>query len=112
MQLRKNRTYRKQVYKTGRLVGVGPTTVKYLILLLLASLSLLYLVQSAQGADKAIELRNLEDQKAKLDTDLTSLEVNASRWQSLQNLSQSATTQGLVSIGDSASALQPASPKP
>lgn len=99
MSLRRNPVYRRNVYKTGGVFSVGPTTVRYLVLLLLAIFSLLYLVQSAQGADKTIELRNLTDKQAGLDQELTTLEINASRWQSLQNLSGSAANQGLVPIG-------------
>lgn len=99
MYLRKKNQYRRRVYKTGGIFNVGPTTTRYAILLLLAVFSLLYLIQSAQGADKTIELRNLADRKETLDQELTTLEVNASRWQSLQNLSQSSQSQGLVPIG-------------
>ncbi len=98
MQLRKNRTYRRQVYKSGSSFSVGPTTVRYLTLLLLAVFSLLYLVQSAQGSNKNIEIRNLDQKKNELDKELSTLEVNASRWQSLNNLSQSAAKQQLVPI--------------
>jgi len=96
MQLRKNRTYRRQVYKTGNSFSVGPTTVRYLTLLLLAVFSLLYLVQSAQGSSKALEIRNLDEKRGDLDKELSTLEVNASRWQSLNNLNQSAAKQQLV----------------
>lgn len=98
MQLRRTRLYRKQVYKTGTIFSIGPTTARYLVLLLLAVFSLLYLVQSAQGSDKALELRRQEEKQTDLQKELTTLEVQSSRLQSLQNLSQSANNQGLVPI--------------
>lgn len=98
MNLRRTRIYRKQIYKTGSVFNVGPTTARYLVLLLLAVFSLLYLVQSAQGSDKAIRLRNEESKQKELQQELTSLEVQNSRLQSLQNLSQTAIQQGLIPV--------------
>lgn len=97
---------RRTAYQTGSNFSIGPTTARYLILLMLAVFSLFYLIQSAQGADKGIEIRQLEQQKTELDKELTTLEVNASRWQSLQNLNQAASSQGLVPIGNSVETLQ------
>lgn len=98
MNLRKTRTYRKRVVKSGTIMSVGPTATRYLILLLLAIFSLLYLVQSAQGSDRAVDLRKEEEKKSQLQQELTSLEVQSSRLQSLQNLSQSAGTLGLIPV--------------
>lgn len=95
MQFR-NRSYRRQVYKTGSVFSVGPTTARYAILLFLAVFSLLFLIEAAQGSDSLIELRALEQKKTELNKELTTLQVNASRLQSLQKLSQSASEQGLV----------------
>lgn len=92
----RKRIYNRRAYKSGWLFRVGPTTARYLILILLAVFSLLYLVQSAQGADKVRELRNLENHSKKLDEELSTLEINASRWQSLQNLNQYAAKEGMV----------------
>lgn len=99
MQLRSNHLHRRQVYKTGSTFSVGPTAVRYLILLLLAIFSLLFLIEAAQGSDGALELRRLEEKKKDLNQELTTLQVNASRLQSVQSLTQSANTQGLVPVG-------------
>jgi|GEM_PF-1247165 len=101
MNLRRTRVYRKQVIKTKPLFSVGPTTARYLVLLLLAVFSLLYLVQSAQGSDRALQLRQEEEKQSELRQELTTLEVQSSRLQSLQNLNQSAATQGLVPVTES-----------
>ncbi len=98
MQLRQNRTYRRQIVKPGRFFSVGPTTARYLILMLLAVFSLLFLIESAQGSDGLITLRNLEDQKSAAKQELTTLQVNAGRLQSLPTLSQTAKDQGFVPI--------------
>lgn len=98
MQLRHNRVYRRQVYKTGTLFSIGPTTARYLILILLAIFSLLFLIEAAQGSDGLIELRGLDKKKSELNKELTTLQVNASRLQSLPALSQSANQQGLVPV--------------
>ena len=98
MPLRRNSQYNRRAYKTGKSFSVGPTTARYLILVLLAIFSLLYLIQAAQGSSNTIELQNLQKQKTGLDQQLTTLQVNSSRLQSVQTLNQSAATQGLVPI--------------
>jgi len=102
MLRQQNRTVqRRTAYKSGNRFSVGPTAVRYLILLLLAAFSLFYLIQSAQGSDRLTEIRNLDKKRADLEKELTTLEVNASRLQSLQSLNQAATNAGLVPIGNS-----------
>ena len=102
MHLRQNRVQRRRAYKSGSVFKVGPTTARYAILAMLAVFSLLYLIQSAQGADSTIELRKLKTQKDTLDKELSTLKINDSRIRSLQNLEQSANEQGLVSISGEA----------
>ncbi|HUD21098.1 MAG TPA: hypothetical protein VMQ44_03475 [Candidatus Saccharimonadales bacterium] len=90
--------YQRRAYKSGRSSGIGPATAKFLLLALLAVFSLLYLVQSAQGSDMAIQLRSLDKQQQDLEQESSTLTVNASRLQSLDKLNQSATQAGLVPI--------------
>lgn len=102
MHLRTRQTYgRRAAYKSGSVFSVGPTTVRYVILMLLAVFSVLFLIEAAQGSDGLIELRRLEDKKKDLNQELTTLQVNASRLQSVQSLMGSAATQGLVSVATS-----------
>jgi len=75
-------------------------TARYLMLLLLAVFSLLFLVQTAEGSDKALQLRQEEAKQQQLRQELTTLEVQSSRLQSLQNLSQSPAAQGMIPIGE------------
>jgi len=99
MKLQQNRIYRKQIYKTGSIFGIGPTTARYLVLLLLGVFSLLFLVQATQGAKTSVDIRS-EDKKIEDQSKiLTTLEIQSGRLQSLQHLSQFAESQGLVPIG-------------
>lgn len=97
--LRKNRVYRRQIYRTGSSFRLGPTAVRYLIMILVAVFSLLYFFQSAQAGDRTIELRRLEEEQQSLDKELNTLQMNASRLQSLKSLNEAATAQGLVPVG-------------
>lgn len=100
MNSRISRIQRKQVYKTGSVFSVGPNAARYVVLLLLAVLSLLYLVQSAQGSDSAIKLRDAQKQSTEADKVFDTLVVQERRTRSLQTLSDTATKQGLVPIGE------------
>lgn len=100
MPLRQTRLYRKQVYKTGTIFSIGPTAARYLILLLLGVFSLLFLVQSTQGAQVSVDIRNEDSKQADQRQELSTLEINATRIQSLPNLNQAAAANGLVPIGN------------
>src|SRR3990167_10078536 len=99
MQLRHSRIYRRQVYRTGSIFSVGPTTARYLILLLLGVFSLLFLVQATQGAQTSVDIRTQDKLQGDQNKEMTTLEVQSSRLQSLQNLNQFAQSQGLVPVG-------------
>ena len=98
MHLRQAGVRRRQAYKSGSVFKVGPTTARYAVLALLAVFSLFYLIQSAQGADSAIELRKVKTEKDTLDKELSTLKINDSRIRSLQNLEASALKQGLIPV--------------
>jgi len=67
-------------------------------MILVAVFSLLYFFQSAQAGDKTIELRQLEQQQQSLDKELNTLQINASRLQSIKALNEAAASQGLVPV--------------
>ncbi|QQG49974.1 MAG: hypothetical protein HZB70_00055 [Candidatus Berkelbacteria bacterium] len=94
-----SRIQRRRVYKTGNVFSVGPTASRYLILVILAVLSLLYLVQSAQGSDTAIQLRDAQKQVTEADRVFDTLVIQERRTRSLQNLTDAANKQGLVPAG-------------
>jgi len=96
MAFRRTTYQRRQVMKTGRVFQLGPTATKYLLLVLVAVFSMFFLAQSSQSANKTVEIRALESKKADSDKQYGALEVEASRQQSLQNLSTHATTLQMV----------------
>lgn len=98
MHLRQPRQ-RRQAYKSGTVFKVGPATVRYSIIGLVAVLSVFYLIQVAQGSDLGIELRDLRNQKDSLNKELSTIKINESRILSLQKLEESASLQGLVPVG-------------
>jgi len=91
-----SRIQRRSVYKSGTVFSIGPTATRYLILMTLAVLSLLYLVQSAQGADRGIELRDTQKSITEAERVFDTLVIQERRTRSLQTLTESATKQGLV----------------
>jgi hypothetical protein len=101
-----NRIQRRQAYKTGRVFSVGPLAMRYLTLAALSIFSLFFLIQSAQGQDKLIEIRKLEESKGALEKELVTLQVNDSRIRSLQSLQKSADKQGLVPIEGATESLE------
>lgn len=78
--------YKRKVYKTGRVYGVGPLAVRYLVIILIAIFSLFYLTQQTEGASKRVEARGQDKTINNLNQDYSALEVNASRAQALSNL--------------------------
>lgn len=100
MELKSYQPNRRRIIKTNTKIGLGPMAVRYVVLILLGVLSVLYLIQTAQGAEKRTEISNQEDQKTEINKKLKTLEIDASRLQSLDKLSNSAATQGLVPTGN------------
>jgi hypothetical protein len=98
---RTSRIQRRRVYKSGTLFSIGPSAARYLVLVVLAVLSLLYLVQSAQGSDTAIQLRDTQRKISETDRAFDTLVVQERRTRSLQNLSDTAAKEGLTPIGSS-----------
>ena len=90
MALRRTPYQRRTAYKTGRVFQVGPTATKYLLLVLVAIFTLFYLAQTTQSANKVVEIRALDNKKEELNKQYSALEVEASRQQSLQNLTDQA----------------------
>lgn len=93
-----SRIQRRTVYKSGTVFSVGPTAARYLVLIVLAVLSLLYLVQSAQGSDRALELRDTQKSITEAERVFDTLVIQERRTRSLQTLSDSAAKQGLVPV--------------
>lgn len=88
--------YRRQILRTSRSVRIGPAVTKVLTLVLLAVFTIFYLLQSAYSSNSIIQLRELEQERSDLNKEISTLEINVNRLQSLQKLSDSAKELGLV----------------
>jgi len=100
MPLQRQRQYRRQLYKTGTIFSIGPTAVRYLVLLLLGVFSMLFLVQSTEGAQISTDISNQDSLQTSQRQELTTLTIQQSRLQSLQAANQAAATAGDVPIGN------------
>lgn len=67
-------------------VSVGPLTLRFITLVIVAVLCVLYLAQSTQGAAKNYKVWELEQRKVELEKENERLQVDATRLQTLQNI--------------------------
>ncbi|HOX40836.1 MAG TPA: hypothetical protein PK263_01415 [bacterium] len=65
---------------------IGPNTIKFVSLAVLAVLAIVYLSQSTAGASRSMKTRELESEKNALDEKAKWLEVEATRYQSLREI--------------------------
>lgn len=70
----------------GRNIKIGPLSLSFVTIIILAALSLFYLAQSAQSATKNYTVMNLEQKQSKLEDENKRLEVEAVRLQSLNEI--------------------------
>jgi len=73
----------------GREVKIGPVSLSFVSIIILAALALFYLAESTQGATKNYQVRELEDQKTQLVQEQQRLEVESVRLKSLSEIKQS-----------------------
>ena len=85
--------YRKRTIKTE--LKIGPITLRFITIALLAIAALFYLTQSTQSSNFKYKIMELEDQKSKVQTDLKQLEVESARLKSLNEIKNSAPSLGL-----------------
>lgn len=86
--------YRKRTIPTD--FKIGPVSLKFVTIALLAIAALFYLAQSTQGSTFKFKIMQLEDQKTKIQTDVKQLEVESARLKSLNELKTSAENLNLV----------------
>lgn len=67
-----------------REITFGPLSLRFITIIIIAALCILYLAQSTQGATKNYELRELEYRQAELEKENERLGVEATRLQALQ----------------------------
>lgn len=88
--------FRKKTLKTD--LKIGPVSLKFITIALLAVAALFYLAQSAQTSTFKYKIMELETQKSNLQTDIKQLEVESARLKSLSELKNSTANLDLEPI--------------
>lgn len=70
----------------GREIKIGPLSLQFITVIILAALALLYLVQSTQSASKNYKFRELEDKKIELQQENERLQIESTRLKSLNEI--------------------------
>lgn len=70
----------------GREIKIGPLSLQFITVIILAALALLYLAQSTQSASKNYKVRELEDKKIILQEENERLEIESTRLKSLNEI--------------------------
>lgn len=74
----------------GREIKVGPLSLQFISVIILAALALLYLAQSTQSASKNYKVHELENKKIQLEQNNERLEVESTRLKSLNEVKNKA----------------------
>lgn len=85
--------FRKRTIRSE--LKIGPVSLKFITIALLAIAALFYLSQSAQSSTFKYKIMDLEDQKSNIETDLRQLEVESARLKSLNEIKNSVPALGL-----------------
>ena len=72
----------------GRSIVIGPTAIKFISIAIFAVLALVYLTQSTAGANRSMEIRELDSREAELDLQKERLEVEKNRLKSLGEIDE------------------------
>lgn len=86
---------RKRTVKSE--IKLGPVTLKFVTIALLAVAALFYLAQSSQATSQKYEATSLQAEVLQKQNDVNQLKVNAARLQSLSTIKEGADSQGMVS---------------
>lgn len=70
----------------NRVVQVGPLSLRFMTLIMLAVVALFYLAQSTQSATKKYTVRGLDNEKQELTKEKDRLQIEATRLKSLQQI--------------------------
>jgi len=92
-------SFDKSEYKrrtVERSFSLGPTATKFITIILVAVAALFYLVQQTQSATKNYQVQDKKDAKQQLLQDSERLKVEATRLQSLGNITQDTEKLNLV----------------
>jgi len=86
--------YRKRTIKKE--IKIGPLSLKFISIALIAVGALFYLAQSTQGAAQKYQIMQLSSQASQLEAQGKDLEVEAVRLKSLNEIKNSSGSLGLV----------------
>ena len=81
-----------------RRISLGPNSVKFLVLFILAAFSLFYLSQSSQSSTRNYVVSDLEQQKKDTSAQLDRLEVEANRLKALSLIQDKANEKGMEQV--------------
>ena len=81
-------------------VGFGPTTARYIGLAVLAIIALVMLTQQSTRATGAYRENDLRKSVSQVSGDVSALQLEAKRAQSLQSLSASSVAPGMQPVGN------------
>jgi len=87
---------RKRTYKKD--FKVGPLTLRFATVALIAVAALFYLAQSAQGSSQKYQIMQLSSQRQELEAKTKDLEVEAARLKSLNEIKKSTQINNLEPI--------------
>lgn len=85
---------RKRTIKSE--LKLGPVSLKFVTIALIAVGALFYLAQSTQATSQKYQVTNLQSQVQQKQNDLNELKVNAARLQSLSAIKAGAASQSMV----------------
>ncbi|MGA2666517.1 MAG: hypothetical protein ABSE91_00295 [Patescibacteria group bacterium] len=85
---------RKRTVKSE--LKLGPVSLKFVTIALIATAALFYLAQSTQATSLKYQVMNLQTKVGNEQMDLKQLQVESARLQSLNEIKTSATNMGLV----------------
>lgn len=87
MLINKNQTRENFRSRTvSQTVSFGPLTLRFITIVIVAILCILYLAQSTHGATQNYEVRELEQIQQEIDKENARLEVEAVRLEALKNV--------------------------
>lgn len=76
--------FRKRTIKNQ--LQIGPISLKFVTIALVAIAALFYLAQSAQSSSFKYKIMELEEQKSNIQTDIKQLEVESARLKSINEI--------------------------
>lgn len=76
-----------------RQITLGPTALKFIAIVIFAALGVIYLTTSTSGANRSIDIRNLDSQQQELQQKIDRLNAEGSRLRSMSNVYDQTSTQ-------------------